>query len=293
MCVKRFKQLLLLSFCSGLLICLAGCQQPNKESLTVAGSTAVQPIIETAALDYRQQRPNFYVNVQGGGSGTGLSQVTERAIDIGTSDVFATQNSDLTTEKLQDQKLAVSGIAVIVNPQTGVSNLTMAQVRKIFTGKITNWQQVGGKHLPITVINRAEGSGTRLNFEALALAGRPSMTTQEQASSGTAYQIVRETAGAVSYVAFPYIQSGVTAPKIDGIAPTAKNVENNHWKIWSYEHLYIRKDSSKKVRYFMKYLKSNQVKKVIVKLGFIPISSMKVVRDHHGIVKPINKEATR
>lgn len=285
--MKKFKRVVFLVPSVLLIFFLSGCQQLNQESLTVAGSTAIQPIIEMAAAKYRQQRPNSYVNVQGGGSETGLSQVAERAIDIGTSDVFASKKASLQVHKLQDHKLAVSGIAVIVNAKTGVHNLSMRQVQKIFTGKITNWQQVGGKKLPITVINRAEGSGTRLNFETLALAHHSSMVAQEQASSGTAYQIVKETAGAVSYVAFPYVQVGVIAPKIDGVKPTVANVEDNHWKLWSYEHLYTRQNPSQKVRDFINYLGSSQVKKIILKLGFIPVSAMNVARNRYGTIETV------
>jgi phosphate transport system substrate-binding protein len=109
--VKKFKRVVFLVPSVLLIFFLSGCQQLNQESLTVAGSTAIQPIIEMAAAKYRQQRPNSYVNVQGGGSETGLSQVAERAIDIGTSDVFASQKASLQVHKLQDHKLAVSGIA--------------------------------------------------------------------------------------------------------------------------------------------------------------------------------------
>nr|WP_282564671.1 phosphate ABC transporter substrate-binding protein [Liquorilactobacillus sicerae] len=263
---------------------MGGCRKLSQSSLTVAGSTAAQPIIEAAAAQIRRSDPHFYVNVQGGGSGTGLSQLAEGTIDIGTSDVFASQKSNIDQKKLRDYKIAVMGITLIINPQAGVKDLTRQEVSEIFTGKLTNWQQLGGKKLPITVINRAAGSGTRLNFEKLALSGKPSLIAQEQSSSLTAYQTVKDTPGAISYVAFPDAKAGVIKPKIDGVSPNEHNVLTNHWKLWSYEHLYTRKRVNSQTKTFLKYLTSPSINKLLKRFGFIPISSMKVVRNQQGKV---------
>lgn len=279
--LSKHKLVLLVLF---LILGLSGCQKLSQSSLTVAGSTAAQPIIEAAAAQMRQSDPHFYINVQGGGSGTGLSQVAEGTIDIGTSDVFASQKSNIDQKKLIDYKIAVTGITLIINPQAQVHNLTKQEVKTIFTGKLTNWHQVGGKNLSIIVINRAAGSGTRLNFEKLALSGKSSLIAQEQSSSLTAYQTVKDTPGAISYVAFPDAKAGVIKPKIDGVSPNEHNVLTNRWKLWSYEHLYTRKRVNSQTKIFLKYLTSPSINKLLKKFGFIPISSMQVVRNQQGKV---------
>lgn len=102
--------------------------------ITSVGSTALQPLIEATVSGYQKQQPNANVVVQGGGSGTGLSQVASGAVEIGMSDVFAQQKSGIDVNKLSDHIVAVTGIVPIVNPKLGVKNLSMAQLRAIFTG---------------------------------------------------------------------------------------------------------------------------------------------------------------
>lgn len=100
--------------------------------------------------------------------------------------------------------------------------MTQQQLIQIFTGKVTNWREVGGRNLPITLINRAQGSGTRKTFERYALKGNQSVDSQEQDSSGLARSIVASTPGAISYVAFSYLDNSVQTVNVDGIRPTEK-----------------------------------------------------------------------
>lgn len=285
--LKKQKLILIFSLLA-VIFSLTGCQLLTQSSLTVAGSTALQPIIEAAANKYRQKNPHFYINVQGGGSGAGLSQVAEGTIDLGTSDVFAAQKPGINRRKLQDYKIAVVGITLIINKKAGINHLSSRQLAAIFSGQIRNWKKVGGNNLPITVINRTSGSGTRLNFEKFVLNNKSSLTAQEQSSSATAYKIVKDTPGAISYVAFPSAKAGVVKPKINGITPTDENVRQNRWKIWAYEHVYLQKKASVNAQKFLAYLKSAEVEKIIERLGFITISSMHVSRNQNGQIRHVN-----
>lgn len=263
---------------------LTACQPLTTKSLTVAGSTAFQPVVELAAAAY-SQKAKVTVNVQGGGSGTGISQVEEGAIEIGNSDVFAAEKRGITVNRLRDYQVAVTGITPIVNPKTGINNISQRQLSDIFTGKIKNWRSIGGKNLKIIVINRSMGSGTRNNFEKWGLNGQRSMVAQEQSSTGTVRKIVAATPGAISYIAFPYVNSEVQALSIDGVAPTKKNVRNNNWRIWAYEHMYTLKRNNTAARSFINYMMSAAVqRKIIPKLGYIAVSSMKIKRSESGKV---------
>lgn len=284
---KNFK-FKIAAFCGllAILIGLTGCANNNSNKITVVGSSAMQLLAEQAGNDYRLSHPDSNIVVQGGGSGTGLSQVQAGAVEIGTSDVFAETQRGIDAKKLQNHLVAVVGIVPIVNKSAGVSNLSKQQLSDIFTGKITNWKQVGGKNQTITVINRSKGSGTRGTFEGLVLNGKKPIQAQEQDSNGTVRKIVSSTPGTISYISFPYANDeNIQKLSIDGIKPTNKNVETNRWHLWSYEHIYTKGKPNKNVQKFIDYMLGSKVQNDLVpKLGYISIDKMQVERDSNNHV---------
>ncbi|HIZ53869.1 MAG TPA: phosphate ABC transporter substrate-binding protein PstS [Candidatus Enterococcus avicola] len=271
----------------GLLMILAGCASwiDRGESITVVGSSALQPLAETAAESFQTNNPGRFINVQGGGSGTGLSQVQAGAVQIGNSDVFAEEKNGVDADLLVSHKVATVGITPIVNNNVGITNLALEDLRDIFTGKITNWKEVGGKDQKIVLLNRANGSGTRNTFERWVLDGQTVKQSQEQDSSGMVRQIVADTPGAISYVSFSYVTDEITPVSIDGVAPTDENVMTNEWVIWSYEHMYTKGEATGLTKEFIEYVLSDEIQNTVVgKLGYIPISKMQVQRDWQGNV---------
>lgn len=121
-----------------------------------------------------------------------------------------------------------------------MKNLTSQQLQDVFTGKVTNWKEVGGSDQKITVIGRTEGSGTRVNFDKFALGGATEVKGPTQDASGSVVQMVGQTPGAISYVALSYVDTSkdIKDISIDGIEPTEANVVTNDYKVWSYEHMY-------------------------------------------------------
>ncbi len=271
----------------GLTILLSGCSKwiDRGESITAVGSSALQPLVETVAESYQTENPGKFINVQGGGSGTGLSQVQSGAVDIGNSDLFAEEKSGIDASALVDHRVAVVGITPIVNKGVGVKDISMENLRKIFTGEITNWKEVGGKDQPVVILNRASGSGTRSTFEKWVLDVETAIRAQEQDSSGMVRQIVADTPGAISYVAFSYVTDDVATLSIDGVEPKDENVTTNKWTIWAYEHMYTKSQPKELTKEFLEYILSDDVQNNIVgELGYIPVSKMEVERDWEGNV---------
>jgi phosphate transport system substrate-binding protein len=252
-------------------------------SITVVGSTALQPLAEKAAQQFMSENSNAQVQVQGGGSGTGLTQVLQGGSNIGDSDVYAAEKLNSSdASALVDHKVAVVGFAAVVNPNVKVDNLTQQQLIDIFTGKITNWKDIGGNNTKIVVINRPGSSGTRATFKKYALKGAEEVQGKAltEDSSGTVKKTVADTDGAIAYLALSYLgDNSVKALKFEGVEATAENIVTGKYPIWSYEHMYTKGEALGLTKSFIDYMMSDKVQKSLVpSLKFIPISDMKVSR---------------
>ncbi|EEV40599.2 phosphate binding protein [Enterococcus casseliflavus EC20] len=297
------KKLGLLFFATGLLLAGCGSGGANTESsqasggsssgaasnenveILAVGSTALQPLVEAAGESFSADNPNYTITVQGGGSGTGLSQVEAGAVTIGNSDVFADEKDGVDASKLVDHKVAVVGMAPVVNKDAGVTDLSQQDLIDIFTGKVKNWSELGGADQEISVINRASGSGTRATFEKWGLDGAETIQTQEQDSSGTVRKIVAETPGAISYLALSYLDDSIQALSLDGVEATPENIADNKWPIWSYEHMYTNGEPDANVKAFLDYIMTDDVQQgIVIELGYLPITDMKVERSVDGEV---------
>ncbi len=258
-------------------------------TVNCSGATSFQKLVESAAAKFENAYPDVTVAITGGGSGQGLSDVKDGKAQIGRSDVFAEEKLDAAdAAKLTDYTVAVVGMGPIVNSKVDVDGLTTEQLKGIFTGKITDWSEVGGTAGKIQVIERKAGSGTRATFEAAVLAGEKApddfAPVAEEDSSGTVVEKIQATEGAISYLAFSYFDdTKFKALKVDGVEPKADNVANGTFNIWAYEHMYTAADADAATQAFIDFMMSDEVQGSLVEEeGFIPASDMKVKKDAKG-----------
>lgn len=243
-------------------------------SITTAGSTALQPLIQDAATAYAAACPGATVTVNGGGSGTGLSQVAAGSVNIGASDVLAASKLQAAdAAKLVDHVVCRQGWIVVTNLDvTGVTNLTTQQNIDIWTGKDTNWNQVGGPDLPIVLIFRPQSSGTRATFLKLVLGGAKEATggqTLTEDSNGAVTTAVTKTDGAVSVIGFSYYndpanKSLLNGLQLDGVDATIANVGNSSYKLSADGNLYTNGTASGLTAAFLDFMVGSQVQGTII-----------------------------
>ena len=256
-------------------------------TITAAGSSALKPLVDDAANAFNEKYPDVAITVDAGGSGEGLKQVAEGTVDIGNSDVTAEEKLDADqAEKLVDHQVCVITMAPIVNndvKEGGVTNLTKDQLISIFTGETTNWKDVGGPDEDIVLVTRPTSSGTRATFEKYALDGNEeaSNASMETDDSGVLLQNVKDTKGAIGYVALSYLTGdpGVSTVSIDGVEPTLENTYSGDYPVWTYEHMYTNGEPNEVCDAFIKYIMSDEYGANMESLGY-GMSSKMTVTEH-------------
>jgi len=219
----------------------AGCGQSESQpegdasalsgSLQIAGSTSVQPLAEELATVFMEENPDVTIDVQGGGSSAGVKAAAEGVANIGMAS--RELKEDEISLGLTATVIAKDGIAVVVNSANPVADLTIEDVKKIFTGEVTNWSEIGGSDAPIVVINREEGSGTRGAFEELVLGKDVAFIDSAaiQNSTGAVRTAVSSDPNAVGYISMGSMDESVKALMVGGVAPSEATVIDGTYTI--------------------------------------------------------------
>lgn len=242
------------------------------ENITVNGSTSVQPLAEELAKAYKTKNPNAVIDVQGGGSGVGIKSASDGVVDIGMS------SRELKTEEknLKEFKIAVDGIAVIVNPANPITNLTMEQIQKIYIGEITDWSQIGGKAGKITIVTREAGSGTRGAFIELTgvemkegdnKVDKTAATAITQGSTGAVMTTVASDPNAIGYASFGAAEenANVKMISVDNVQTTAENIYAGSYKISRPFLMLTKEEPVGAVKEFIDFILSAEGQEVVGK----------------------------
>ncbi|MFF2480764.1 phosphate ABC transporter substrate-binding protein [Paenibacillus sp. NPDC058071] len=250
--------------------------------VVINGSSALLPLTLQAANEFKKLHPKVKISASAAGSITGPQAVRKGIADIGAVDWDATK--DVPGFKKFDgqvaHKVAVIPFATVVNKNVSVTNLTTKQLQDIFSGKVTNWKDVGGKDADIIVVNRTFGSGTRVNFQDKALGGVDFMTKgnnyKEVKTSGDMKTAIETTPNAIGYMDLAYVTDKMTALSVNDVAPTEANVINGKYKVWGYGYYMTKGEPKGATKEFIEYVQSAKFQNgSLKKLKFIPISAMK------------------
>lgn len=245
-------------------------------SIIASGSTALQPYVDAVSKKYTAKCSGAQIAVQPGGSKKGLSDAEAGTSQIGNSDVFA----DSTQSDLVDHQVAIVIFTVIVSPDVTAKDLTTQQLTNIYTGKVTNWKQVGGADEPIIVVSRPTSSGTRATFKKFVLNGQNESPAQAKAltsdSTGTVVQTIQQNKGAIGYAALGAAQTAqksgqVNILTIDGKEANAANVTTNAYKFWNIEHMYTKGAATGLSKAFLDYMFSSDADTIAEGLAFVKI----------------------
>lgn len=287
---KSFKMLisaLMVTMVGGVFV---GCGNSNQGSeagstITISGSSAMLPLMEQSIEKFNEIKPGNTINAQAGGSGTGLTQVLDGTVNIGNSDVYA--KDKLTAEQakeLVDHKVIAQGFGVVINKESGITNLTKAQIKDIFSGKVKNWKEVGGKDIEILVIHRPSSSGTRATFVEKVLDGKKELENDSigatQDSNGAVLTAMKKNGGAISYVALSYMnneeaKNTLNLVSIDGKEATVQNIKDGKYDFWSWGHMYTKGEANGLAKEFIDFVGSSDNKESIENLGLIQGSEIK------------------
>jgi len=238
-------------------------------TIEVGGSTSVTPLMELLAAEYSKVKTNIKVNINGTGSGDGIN-------NAGVLYQIGMSSRELTPAEqgkgLKETIIAIDGIAVIVNKNNAVNNLTIEQIRNIYTGAVTNWRQVGGKNAPIAVVSREEGSGTRGAFEELAgFQGKLLAKANQLTSTGAILANVAQNPNAIGYISLGSLNDTIKAVSVGGAAATNANVLNGTYKIARPFIVLTGKNVHAESAAFIKWILEADGQKVVSK-SWIPVT---------------------
>ena len=242
--------------------------------ITEAGSTTVQPLAEKLAEAFSAKHPQVEITVQGGGSSVGVKSAGQGTVDVGAASRKVKESEMQEFPDLKVFTIARDGIAIVAHPAVPLDGLTKEQVKGIFAGEITNWQEVGGSDKLIVVVSREEGSGTRAAFEEMVMGkkGPPIVDTAIlQPSNGAVRTTVATTPDSIGYLSFGYLDESVKTLAVDGVEATEANAASGAYPIVRPLNLLTKGEPSGVVKAWLDFILSDEGQQIVVEEGYIAV----------------------
>lgn len=281
--MKRFSKVLALTAIAAFILASSGFaswkwpwQQTNSKVLSIQGSTTVLPITQKAAEDYMKINKEIEISVKGGGSGVGIAGIVDGACDIGNSS-RSIKTKEIMTAKQKGvipvgNVIARDGMAVVVNPVNKLKEISISQMKDIYTGKITKWSQLGGSDEPIVVVSRDTSSGTYEVFAELVLKGAKLRTDSIMTvSNREVAETVKNTKGAIGYVGLAFLSSELNVVTVEGINPSNETVNNGTYKLARPLFMYTNGEPQGNAKAFIDYVLSPAGQKIVLDVGYVPV----------------------
>lgn len=265
-----------------LVLALSANQAPGAAAniINVEGSTTVLPIVQRLAEEFMSGHKSIDMSIRGGGSGNGIAALIDSRTDIGMASRFA-KISEVKSAAAKDVylvpiRIAIDGIAAVVHPSNGVQKLTMAQLKSVYSGAVTNWNQVGGPNLKIVVVARDSSSGTYETWNELIMDGAKTTSgALMQASNGAVADLISRTPGGIGYISLGYLSSKVKALPVAAtatyVAPTVSNVQKGEYPLNRDLFLFTNGWPQGEIKEFINYILSAEGQKIVAEEGFIPL----------------------
>ena len=245
-------------------------------SIKINGSTTVLPIMQKVVEAYMKAHPDVKISVSGGGSGNGIKALIDGSTDIAmASRAMEQKEIDLAKSKGENPVqtvVAIDAIVPVVNPANKLSEITLAQLKELFTGKITSWKDLGGEG-PVVVISRDTSSGTYETWEGLVMKKeRVFPGALMQASNGAVVQAVSKNKNAIGYVGIGYLDASTKGLKVEGIEATAENAKSKKYPVSRDLYLYTNGAPSGAAKGLVDFLLSAEGQKLVKEAGFVPLN---------------------
>ena len=244
----------------------------SEGTVSTDGSTSMEKVIGALGEAFEEANKGISFTYNPTGSGSGIEAVTAGRCDIGLSS--RALKDDEKSKGLKETTLALDGIAIIVNPQNSVSNLSLDDITKIYTGEVTNWKDVGGSDGEIVLIGREASSGTRDGFESITKTKDKCQYRQELTSTGDVITAVSQNPNAIGYASLASVKESVKAVSVDDVTPSEETVKDGSYVV-QLPFVLVTKENEKlsdSAQKFFDYITSSDAASIISEAGAVPVN---------------------